>query len=998
MPTPCGRLLYCLSVTLAIVWPLVGQANPTDGATPSGGDPAKRSGTGVQMVDVTFNVVAPPETGDADVVAMQTGIIFGANEQGRQLEKSGSVWTTTLSLPKGLVFRYEYYLNFDWNKQETYPYRRWLSHHREIVVTQAMTVTDTVGEWHHAPPTVDRSGRLSGVVSDSVTGRGIVGAIVSCGPYQTRTGYDGRYRIKGVPSGRGPVSVYLDDGAFRPQTEFVDVAAGSEVNKDFQLALAPMRRITFSASAPPTTPSGATIRMVGDREVLGLFGAYEGTALDSTRVIDLVRRGGRWEYTTSLGEGATIQYVYTLGDTFVGPDRNASGVTVRYVTVGGTDVTLEDAPENWKRPQDVPVTLNVTVPTAETTYVTGEQWGFNEPIKMWALGAGRWTYTWFASPDVVFNYHYVRDGDTNVGIERLSPDADGAFRSVSVGTVPVTRNDTVVRWRHQLQETLPEAIFLKAPLPIVPRTNGAPFITGLEFMDYWQPAWKPLIDSSAAFVASTNAQWAMVSPVWGILSADPPLIDHGWNSFPPPDLVEHIRRLKARGLRVVLFPQPYPTTEPYAGYNRPNTAAWYDEFFIELANCLTLYAHVAEAEHVEMIVIPSSNWYDAEEPHKDPVAMAKINERMKAIIATIRTIYHGKLSSSYFIDRAEYDWYGDLDYVGDIWWWPIAKSTSDTVEQMRIEALRILDSRYLPIYDRFKKPILMSSVAYYSADSSALQRFGVGSPEISPWGPETSTLSAWQQQADAFEAVYSAFGQRAWVQGGIVFGNWYFDVDEKGYSVRGKTAQHVLKLLYENLNSATLAASVTQLWPAGGSTVGGTVVTLTGANFTPGSTVTFGGLAATSVSVVNSTQITATVPAHAAATVDVVVTTTGDTAFVPGGYTYAALPTFSDDPLQIRTTPVKVAHLVELRHAIDLLRSRYALGPSMWTDTLLVPGTTQVKALHLIELRAALDAVFVATNQTSPTYAGQTLTSGATVITATHIGQLRAAVVAIWSP
>ncbi len=52
---------------------------------------------------------------------------------------------------------------------------------------------------------------------------------------------------------------------------------------------------------------------------------------------------------------------------------------------------------------------------------------------------------------------------------------------------------------------------------------------------------------------------------------------------------------------------------------------------------------------------------------------------------------------------------------------------------------------------------------------------------------------------------------------------------------------------------------------------GGTAVTITGTGFLAGATVSLGGTPATGVTVVSSTSITATTPAHAAGAVDVVV-------------------------------------------------------------------------------------------------------------------------------
>lgn len=68
------------------------------------------------------------------------------------------------------------------------------------------------------------------------------------------------------------------------------------------------------------------------------------------------------------------------------------------------------------------------------------------------------------------------------------------------------------------------------------------------------------------------------------------------------------------------------------------------------------------------------------------------------------------------------------------------------------------------------------------------------------------------------------------------------------------------------------APTLTSISPSSGTTSGGTAVTLAGSNFVSGATVKFGGIAATSVSVVNSTTITAKTPPNPAGTVSVSVT------------------------------------------------------------------------------------------------------------------------------
>ena len=79
--------------------------------------------------------------------------------------------------------------------------------------------------------------------------------------------------------------------------------------------------------------------------------------------------------------------------------------------------------------------------------------------------------------------------------------------------------------------------------------------------------------------------------------------------------------------------------------------------------------------------------------------------------------------------------------------------------------------------------------------------------------------------------------------------------------------------------------------PTSGSTAGGTFVTITGTNLIGTTSATFGGSAASGLSVVNATTITATTTSHAAQTIDVVVVTPSGTATGTGAYTYVGIPT-----------------------------------------------------------------------------------------------------------
>lgn len=101
--------------------------------------------------------------------------------------------------------------------------------------------------------------------------------------------------------------------------------------------------------------------------------------------------------------------------------------------------------------------------------------------------------------------------------------------------------------------------------------------------------------------------------------------------------------------------------------------------------------------------------------------------------------------------------------------------------------------------------------------------------------------------------------------------------------------------------------------------------------------------------------------------------------------------TFTDDPLAVRTTAVKAAHVSELRAAIDTLRSGRRVPPFTWADGTLTPGSTQIKRLHLLNLRTALGEAYLAAGHSAPTYTVDptTITAGETPIKAAHLTELR---------
>src|ERR1039458_10202848 len=135
------------------------------------------------------------------------------------------------------------------------------------------------------------------------------------------------------------------------------------------------------------------------------------------------------------------------------------------------------------------------------------------------------------------------------------------------------------------------------------------------------------------------------------------------------------------------------------------------------------------------------------------------------------------------------------------------------------------------------------------------------------------------------------------------------------------------------------APTVTSVSPNSGTTAGGTAVTITGANFAVGATVTFGSASATNVVVVSGTQITATTPAGSAGAVMVTVSNPGgQSGALAGAFTYIAPPTVTS--VSPNTGPVAGGTAVTLTGTNFAAGATVTFGGTAATNVVVVNGTT----------------------------------------------------------
>ncbi|ATB33021.1 IPT/TIG domain-containing protein [Melittangium boletus] len=134
---------------------------------------------------------------------------------------------------------------------------------------------------------------------------------------------------------------------------------------------------------------------------------------------------------------------------------------------------------------------------------------------------------------------------------------------------------------------------------------------------------------------------------------------------------------------------------------------------------------------------------------------------------------------------------------------------------------------------------------------------------------------------------------------------------------------------------------ITGISPSSGPSTGGTRVSLTGTGFEPGATVSFGGVAASGVTVVDAEHLSATTPAHAVGVVDVAVSNpSGSRTTLGGGFTYEKAPAPVLTGVAPGSGPTRGGSALTLTGSRFVAGARVTLGSVEATDVTVVSANT----------------------------------------------------------
>lgn len=752
-----------------------------------------------------------------------TGLAFNSTQHLMEAE-TDTTYNITIPYPVGSVVKYRYSRQGDFlsveHQSDGRPVR-----YRIYNVTGPGEVNDIVARWTDTKYT-NQTGRIAGRVLDSESNQPVPEILIAAGGMQTITLSDGSYLLEGLPPGIHNLTAYAIDGDYQTFQQGAKILAQSTTPADVFLNHTELVEVNFTVNAPPDTPNGAPLRIIGNLHQLGnTFGDLSGgVSTLATRAPVLTKQeNGSYVISLTLPAGSDLHYKYTLGDGIWNAERTIEGnLQLRQLLIPNKDVQIEDRIESWKSGQEAPVTFEVEVPSNtpenETVFIQFNLgFGWFEAVPMWPLASPLneklWRYTLYGPLNVVdsFHYRYCRAGLCGSADDIATIGINPVGRSVNTSKLPQTILDKVDSWIWLPTDIPPANI---PNIEVIPRTNN--FIAGIAFQDRYYPSWAPRMYNAINDVISTDANWLVIHPTWTYTQSSPPILEILPNQdMLYSDIGNIMTYAQNQGLKIAIYPYPNFNQDFNNWWeNASRDFPWWTGWFEQYEKFILHHADLAQKFGAEAIVL-GGEWILPALPNgtlKDGSASNVPEDdlsRWSELLDRVRQRYDGEIFwASPFpggLDEPS-DLLNEFDGVYLLWSAPLATTLDADFDTLRSEAGFLIDSQVYPLHQSIGKPIIIAA-EYPSAIGGITGCLLVHDGSCIPLNfLDPSNLDALdimldlQEQTDAYNAVLAAINERDWIAGFISEGYYPpLPLLDKSSSIHGKPANGTLWYWYPKL-------------------------------------------------------------------------------------------------------------------------------------------------------------------------------------------------------
>lgn len=449
-----------------------------------------------------------------------------------------------------------------------------------------------------------------------------------------------------------------------------------------------------------------------------------------------------------------------------------------------------------------------TLPAEDTVYlvVAGGQAYPKGSYAMDKLSAKRWRIELENVQQGKLKFYLSRNDLYIPSYNKFKVDQPNKKHLITVNRLPHRETIYIHRWRWYTPQKLSGDIST-ADWAIADRDT---FILGMGLIDYHWEQFNPLIKSTMANIADQGFEYVNIAMSPTIITGVNPLTvtDETVNTPTDQELRRLVKQARNHDLSPVLFVNfnahpdyqteitEYLTGELTTAEHLAFVEAWVDNARLGVEDAIAL--------DLPIVVLDSAFFFSgySSEEQKSTVNQAVI-DALPGIVAG----YDGIITTDFYTADSAWTWYGaeEIDWVGDKWFPDIADDDYDaSIETMYQNALEYISTNYQPLYELYGKPIFLNQLAIESWDGSTGPTADISSESelVSEYYPNNPDYPKdYQEQADAYEAVFRAIADTNYMVGAFSFSYTYYEQHDKSANIRSKPAERVWRRWWKKIKA-----------------------------------------------------------------------------------------------------------------------------------------------------------------------------------------------------
>lgn len=441
---------------------------------------------------------------------------------------------------------------------------------------------------------------------------------------------------------------------------------------------------------------------------------------------------------------------------------------------GDTPVTFTVTVPQWTRPEDK-IFLNL-----KTDCFIDE--GLECDLPMVKIDEHVWQVTYrenFNDGGVIYRYNRNAGGDMTEEIVGEKDDLT-VWRTYSFSKRgPVELKDTVKNWRW-LRNPKPTAKLSDfRPTNLPPRDE--PFIVGIELPDWYRKAFEPWVKPTISRIREKGFNW--IGFVYNYIPGSPQFEEdaEGTNLQVALSKVQDLRMLMIVPIEAVGYDE--------REIRNPHSDEWHKKFVDSWKNTALNATKFAHTNGIEILMV-ENQWAFFE--YTSDAQKQLVNSLVKEAFREINNFYTGRLSTVHLHTDSPWDYYSEVDVLGVGSPGSLTDSFNPTVAGMKDVLERGIDEMEVQS-KRFGKPVIaIVSVSSYDGAAGGQKNIHFESPEVYEIYSDNPNYPAdFQEQADAYEALFQAVYDESFIIGVFPFSYKYWDLHDKSPSIRDKPAEEV---------------------------------------------------------------------------------------------------------------------------------------------------------------------------------------------------------------